>query len=348
MVLLHVIWMVAAALLSLALLLWIALLVAHALGARRDARLRKFSDDWLDRLLLVLDGGDDPSTLPQPASRDEMEAVVGLLRELAERFRGSFRVRMVVVLQQIGAADFGKKLLRSWSADNRVRGAALLGWCGEDRQADEALDRALEDRDPRVTLEAAASLVKRRAVDDIERVLRSLCRTRAAHSLVARDLFRQWATEETSDWSQLLRREWPEPAWILLLEAAGAAARAEWTPWVAARASHPSPTVARTALRALETIGDPDGSAAAAAACGSDFPVVRRQAAAALGSCGSLADAGPILGELLGDADFEVRRAALEALLRLGGKPALVDPDGADAWQRELFREAGLPVPTAA
>ncbi|HEY8961968.1 MAG TPA: HEAT repeat domain-containing protein, partial [Luteolibacter sp.] len=287
-------------------------------------------------------------TLPRPKRREEMEAVIGLLRELGERFRGSYSHSITLVLDQIGAARFGCRLLESRWPSQRIRGAALLAWCGSGDEPVRGLEHAIDDRDPRVRLEAAMGLARKQFIRDPERILRALCRDRAAHSLIARDVFRVWGETEPGDWSELLTREWQEYGWVLLLEAAGAAGRAEWVPLIAAKLHHPSRLVVRTALAALEVIGDPNGAGAAKEACRHSDPTVRRQAAKTLSACGRLDECEATLLTLLEDPSFEVRRRALHSLLALGGKTLLAGKPPADDWQRELFAEAGLIAPAAA
>lgn len=345
MTLLQTIWLIGSILLGLALLLWFALLATHSMESRRTKKTARYHELWLDRLLPVIDDEEALKSLPSPKRREEMEAVIGLLRELGERFRGSYSHSITLVLDQIGAARFGCRLLDSRWPSQRTRGAALLAWCGTNDESTRGLEHALDDRDPRVRLEAAMGLARKQLIRDPERVLRALCRDRAAHSLIARDVFRVWGETETSDWSELLGLEWPEYGWVLLLEAAGAAGRAEWVPLIAAKFHHPSRLVVRTALAALEAIGDPHGTEAARKACRHSDYTVRRQAAKTLAACGRLDECDATLMKLLEDPSFEVRRRALRSLLELGGKSLLADKAPADDWQRELFVEAGLIVP---
>ena len=342
MLVLHVIWIVAAVLVGCALVLWIALLGAHSLAKRADRMDARWREAWMIRLLDVLDGTAPVGTLPVPASKGEMESVIGLLREFGERFRGSYSNRMGSVLGQIRADAFGLRLLRKRDRTQRLRGCALLAWCGDSAQVDDCLRRALDDRDPRVVLEAAAALVRRQAVDDINPLVRSLCRSGAARSLLARDVMRQWGKGATGDWSALLTQQWPEDGWILLLEAAGSAARGDWTPWIARLVRHPSPSVVNAALAALSASGDPDGSLAAELACHHDKETVREQAARTLADCGDPNEILPVLETMLLDPSFDVRRAAMDGILRLGGGKRLRGRVPADHWQYELFNEAGL------
>jgi hypothetical protein len=342
MTLLQTIWLIAAVLLGFALLLWFALLTTHSMEARRAKKIARYHERWLDQLLPVIDDEEALKTLPRPKSRQEMEAVIGLLRELGERFRGSYSHSITLVLDQIGAARFGCHLLESRWPSQRIRGAALLAWCGTHHESTRGLEHSLDDRDPRVRLEAAMGLARKQLIRDPERILRALCRDRAAHSLIARDVFRVWGKTETVDWSELLKREWPEYGWVLLLEAAGAAGRAEWVPLIAAKLCHPSRLVVRTALIALEAIGDPLGTGATRQACRHPDHAVRRQAAKTLAACGRLDECDATLMELLEDPSFEVRRRALRSLLELGGRALLATKTPADDWQRELFLEAGL------
>ncbi|WAC20876.1 HEAT repeat domain-containing protein [Luteolibacter sp. SL250] len=342
MLVLHVIWIIAAILVTCAVILWIVLLVVHSSAKRRDRLDAGWHDVWMERLLDVLDGAEPVESLPIPGSKAEMEAVIGLLREFGERFRGSYGGRMSSVLTQIRAADFGLRLVRRRGAEQRIRGCALLAWCGPSAELDGQLHRTLEDGDPRVVLEAAAALVRRGAVEDIVPVVRALCRSGAARSLLARDVMRQWGRTATRDWSTLLAERWSEEGWTLLLEAAGTAARGEWTPLVVPLVRHPSPGVATTALMALQESGDPDGAAAAEAASRHDMESVREQAVRTLVVCGDPGRVIPVLEDLLLDESFDVRRAAMDGILKLGGRARLQGREPADPWQHELFKEAGL------
>ena len=342
MVVLEIIWMTAWGFLLIALVLWFGLLLTHAVTKRRDFRIQVHRDQWFDGLLDVMDGGALPPSLPIPASREEMEAVLGLLRELADQLRGSYGENMKEILGRIEASDFGLQLLNSYWSEQRIQGAALLAWCPSEPEGNQALEKALADKDHRVVLEASVALVKRRAVRDIVAILEALCRSRAAKSLISHDLFRRWGAEFPTDLEGLLDREWPEDAWLLLYEAAGASGMAELTSQVARGTRHPSPRVAISALDALAKFGDPDGAEACRQACSHFRPEVRRQAAQSLTSTGTPEAALPVLESLLSDDSFEVRRCAFHGILAMGGKSRLLALPLADEWQSELMREAGL------
>lgn len=346
MLLLEVIVISAAVLLAAALVLWMLLLLVHAAGERKEKRAAAMSAVWLGHLLPVLDGEEDPASLPAVRGREELDVVLSLLRELLERFRGSYRERLGDVLTAIGAPDHGRRLLRARAPHERIRGAALLAWCGPGEAADDALREALGDRDPRVRLEAADALVRRSAVDSPGRLLTALGKDGAGRSLRARDLFRRWGAGCSLDWSAWLPRDWPEDSRVLLLEAAAASGTCD-AGLLSGQAGHTSPRVTMAALRALETSGDPAGAAAARMACHHDAHEVRRQAAITLAACGGGADDRELLRSLLGDPSFEVRKTAFQALLGMGGAEELRSMEPADRWQRELYREAGWIAPAA-
>lgn len=344
MIILKVIWLSAVVLIALAICLWFLLLIVHLFASRKDKRMAVYAETWLDRLLDVMDGTEPPEVLPVPKSLEETEAVIGLLRTLTERFSGSYQQRMLLVLRQIRAVDYGMDLLRSRKADNKVRGCALLGWCGPNTIVDYALRDALNHRNARVVLEAASALVSRGVIHDIRHMILALCRSRAAKSLLARDLFRRWGEVEKSDWSDLFEMDWNDDGWVLLLEAAGASGRSEWVDMIIRQAAHPSPAVVRAALSALAIMGDPQGSEVAGRTSEHANPQVRWQAVKTIEACGTLEGSFDCLVKLLNDVSFDVRRAAFEAILKLGGRPRLMEMETVDYWQRELFREEGLGV----
>ncbi len=342
MIFLKVIWMSAAILIAVAICFWIGLLVVHVFAERRDRRSAAYADVWLDLLLDVMDGSESPEILPVPKSLEETEAVIGLLRTLTERFSGLYSDRMLLVLRQIRAVDYGMRLLRSRHANNKVRGCALLGWCGPNTKVDYALRDTLEHRDARVVLEAASALVRRGVIHDVVNMVHALCRSRAAKSLLAHDLFRRWGEVEQSDWSDLLKSEWPDDGWVLLLQAAGASGRIEWTDLIAEQAKHDSPNVVKAALSALENIGDQKGAVIAGIACEHTNAQVRRQAVKTIEACGELDGSYASLLKLLKDESFEVRRAAFDGIIKLGGRSRLSELVPVDHWQSELFKEEGL------
>jgi hypothetical protein len=342
MLLLEVILWVTAAFLSVALGLWMVLLVIHAREERREDRAAGMTDIWLGRLLPVLDGESDVASLPKAGSREELDAVLALLRELLERFRGSYRDRLGEVLHGVGAEAQGLRLLKHRAPHERVRGAALLAWCGNDPAVAGALTAALGDRDPKVRLEAADALVRLGAVREIGPLLVALGKGGAGRSLRARDLFRRWgAATPQMDWATWLARDWPEDGRVLLLEAAGASGTCD-TEIFRTQAAHPAARVATLALRELEAAADPAGAAAARRASADSRDAVRLQATRTLGACGSGTGDIDRLLELLADPSFEVRKAAFDALRRAGAESRLRAHEPADAWQKELFREAGF------
>lgn len=348
MLLLHVILWVALGLLAVALLLWIALMFSHAAEERREKRAAAMGDVWLDRLLPVLGGESEPDTLPAVRSREELDVVLALLRELLDRFSGSYRERLGEVLSRVGAEGYGLRLLKNRAAHERVRGAALLAWCGANDAVDQALRHALDDRDARMRLEAADALVRRGAKMDPGPLLVALGKGGVGRSLRARDLFRRWgASAAVVDWQLWLGRDWSEDARVLLLDAASASGICD-AEIFSQQAEHSSPRVRIAALNALESAADPAGAGTARDAFSHPRVDVRRQAVRTLGACGGTAEDREALLRLLEDESFEVRRAAFNALLHMGGGEALAKHQPADRWQTELFREAGLAAPASA
>ena len=339
---------VAAVFLLLAAGLWVWLLLAHAAAERRERRARRITDDWLDRLLPVLEGEADAATLPTLRNKEELDAVLALLRDLMERFKGSYRNHLSAVLSSIGAIRHGRHLLGKRLPSERIRGAALLGWCGPDAEVDSVLTAALADRDAGARLEIADALVRRGAAVSPREVLEALCRDEAARSLRARDLFRRWGEESAIDWGRLLAEAPEENARVLVLEALRAAGRAEWTGEVSAIAMAGPHRVTVAALRVLAAMGDPEGAEGARWASGATDPEIRREAVAALVACGSPAvDAGQLVARLK-DEDFDVRRAAMDGLQAWHQQARLKGLAPADRWQEELFREVGLTAPSHA
>jgi len=347
MLLFHVILWIALGLLTVALLLWVALLFSHAAEERREKGAAAMGDVWLDRLLPVLGGESEPDTLPAVRSREELDVVLALLRELLDRFSGSYRERLGEVLSRVGAEAYGLRLLQNSAAHERLRAAALLAWCEANDEVDHGLRNALGDRDARVRLEAADALVRRGVKMDPGPLLVALGKDGIGKSLRARDLFRRWGSVTAVDWKLWLGRDLNEEARVLLLGAASASGTCD-AEFFSKQAAHRSPRVTIASLHALEVAADPAGADAARAAFSHSRPDVRRQAARTLGACGGTAEEREALFQLFGDPSFEVRKAALTALLDMGAQGDLARHRPADRWQLELFREAGLAAPASA
>ena len=347
MLFLHVILWTALGLMAVALLLWLALLLSHAAEERREKRAAAMGDVWLDRLLPVLGGESDPAVLPAVGSREELEVVLVLLRELLDRFSGSYRERLGGVLSRVGAEDYGLRLLQNRAAHERLRAAALLAWCESNDAVDHGLRNALGDRDARVRLEAADALVRRGVKMDPGPLLVALGKDGIGKSLRARDLFRRWGSVTAVDWKLWLGRDLNEDARVLLLEAASASGNCD-AALFSQQAAHPSPRVMIVSLGALEAAADPAGADAARAAFSHPRSDVRRQAARTLGACGGTPEDREALFRLLEDPSFEVRKAAFTALLDMGAQSGLARHQPVDRWQLELYREAGLAVPASA
>jgi hypothetical protein len=120
---------IALAFMTAAILLW-AFLLWHRW--RDNQRLRwaaKTRDLWLERILVALEEPTaDLTQLPKPKTLEGLEVVLSLLREVAERFRGQYRIRIAAILIAAGVrriasvaqrCSAGWAQIRSWTGDCR-------------------------------------------------------------------------------------------------------------------------------------------------------------------------------------------------------------------------------------
>lgn len=305
---------------GLAVVLWAALLVYRVVDNRKRARREKLADEWLIRLLPTLEGETEVSELPVPHRREEMETVLGLLRQLAERFRGQYRDDLVLILNHIGAEDYGLKLLARRWADSRRRGCALLGWTGPSSRVDDRLVGMLSDVHDHVRLEAAHALAKRQPpAITVATVLTPLAGTAALNSDRARDIVRLLAPGRGPELGNLLAVSRNPRERVLLLDGIGEAGDLVQADVVAWQLSDSASKVRAAAVATLEKLSDPHHIQNVAALVGDPSGPVRlavaRYAAAMSGELTALA----MLEQLTVDPDFDVQRIAVHGLAAWGG-----------------------------
>lgn len=334
---------VALGLMLAAVFLWLLLL-----GYRvADNRARKWraavSDIWLDRLLPVLEGDADADTLPTIRNRAELEAVLGLLNELIERFRGQYREIIGRILVQIGGQDFGLRLLHDRHIGARLRGCALLGWTGKSMKVDLALVRALDDRQRQVRVEAACALALRQPE---RKVLRDILdRLREASALASdrvRDAVRRLSPGHAAELAGMLKTADSPRLRVLILDGLASAGDLTWTDVVAKELESAAPTVREAAVKTLSRLADPTHIPAVALLVRDEDYRVRLAAARFAAEMGPAPDTLSMLSALARDPHFEVQQVAVFSLAETGGAAwdELANADQGCANLKALVQEA--------
>ncbi len=310
------------ALAGLALLLWGLLLLHRVLDNRRQRRLQQLQEVWLERLLPVLEGAEPSASLPAVRDALAMEAVLTLLRELLERFRGQYREELRGVLRHIGAEAYGLRLLGGWRAVARLRGCALLAWTGLEPATAASLRACLGDRRPQVRLEAAWALVQQGAPGtSLREILLALEPSGMLKSERARDIVRRLAPGRGDELGALLEAAATDRARALLLEGLALCGDPALAGRVAVQLKATGPRVREAAVRALERLADPHYiGAVTALATDADAGVRKAVAEYTVAMCADN-EARNILYWLIHDADFDVQRTAIHGLARHGGAP---------------------------
>lgn len=316
---------------ALALALWGVLLVNRAIDNRRQARLDKLREQWLLRLLPVLEGAASVASLPRVAEALQLEAILGLLRELLERFRGQYREQLRAILHHIGAEQYGLRLLRQRRQIARLRGCALLSWAGWEEVSHTALLEALSDPRPVVRVEAAYALALRgHPGTALTPLFRALETGSALQSDRTRDIVRMLAGGRGDEMAALLRQAAHDRPRVLLIEGLALCGDGRHTPLIAEHLQAKGARVRLAAVRALHQLADPLYIQAVTALATDTEPKVRKAVAEYTVSMCNSAEARNILYWLTHDADFDVQRTAIHGLARHGGPP----------WQR-LQSQAG-------
>lgn len=317
--------LISLALLGIAVVLWLFLLLHRMVDNRRTTWRKHIADEWLERLLPVLENVEPVAHLPQIHSHAKLEAVLTLVGDLNERFRGQYQERLREVLVHIGGQDYGLKLVHHRHAKSRVHGCALLGWTGLNPNVDFALEHCLRDVDGQVRVEAAYSLSMRQECGvSLEAVLESLREGGCLESERVRDIVRKFAPAHIRELAGLLARAESAREKVLLLDAISVAADLAQSGVVAAQLTHPAPSVRAAAVRTLEKLADPAHMEQVSALTTDTDPKTRLAVADYAVSMGRNAGARYILWQLAQDVNFDVQRVATRGLATLKG----------DFWER--------------
>ncbi|MEZ0276400.1 MAG: HEAT repeat domain-containing protein [Roseimicrobium sp.] len=342
---------IALSLAATSVVLWLCLLLYRMADNRRRKRREQVADRWLCLLLPALEGGQDLASLPRLRGRLETEAVLGLLRDLAERFRGQYRDNLHAVLHHIGAEDYGFRLVKRSSANARMRGCALLAWMAPSVRVDEKLATLLRDPRPGVRLEAAHALAARRTPSiSLETIITSLRGTGALRSDRARDIIRLMSPGHGGALSWLLETAIDPREKALLLDGLAVAGDFAHASQAALFLSDGSSKVRATAVSTLEQLADPMHIEAVAVLARDPDPRVRlcvaRYAKTMHGDVSAIA----VLETLSMDRNFEVRRVAVHALAAWRGRSwdQLAFLARQDPLLESLMREAAQSTPQAA
>ena len=312
---------IALALAATAVMLWVCLLVYRVVDNRRRRRREQIADRWLGLLLPALEGGQGLNTLPRLRWRLETEAVLGLLHDLAERFRGQYRDNLHAVLRHIGAEDYGFRLLKQSSENARMRGCALLAWMAPSAKVDEKLAVLLRDPRPGVRLEAAHALSARRTPGiSLQTIITSLRGTEAMRSERARDIIHLMAPGQSATLSWLLQSAKDAREKELLIDGLAVAGDFMYAREVAIHLGDASAKVRAAAVDALERLADPQHIESVSALSRDADPRVRLSVARYAKSMGGDASAIRVLEYLCLDRNFDVRRTAVHALALWKGR----------------------------
>lgn len=308
-----------AALLSIAVLLVIALFIAHWWHGLRDARGARLRDALRPMALRWAERGAEATELAwlerlPPA--DGRTALVTLLNELAQLGpEGAAHVREGLRRSGLAARELAR--LRHRSATRRIEACRLVGRLGDPGAVPSLLER-LRDPDPGVRREAVRALGELQAVDaipDLAQAIEALGEW--SNLLLVMALVRMGPGGVPAVGALLATSRSPGMT-KALLQVTGRLGRAADPGMIRTLASHPDSEVRVEAVRALGLVA-PDAESAAVCLAAMDDPEwpVRALAASSLGRLRD-ARAIPRLARAMGDPAYWVRHHAAEAMAELG------------------------------
>lgn len=311
-----ILWIVAVLIAAVALIVMTALigirLVADRVRATRELRRQAL----LMSLLSWLDGARTDEDMRAELQRNRAVAI-SLLIEIFELVRGEDQQRLASLADEAKLPRYLRETIEIGKADERKSAAESLVWFPSD-ETRAILLFALNDRNPDVSLAAAASLAQLGERLPIRLFLESRMTQTVESSRQLEAVLAKVALQQQDELLELARDATvPERLRAGAIDAIGRSGSFGLIEPLATLAGAPSPAVRAAVCRALAIFGHP-GAEAAITRCLDDADwEVRAEAAEAAGRIG-LVGTMDRLAALLDDANWWVRFRAGTALAGLG------------------------------
>ena len=316
-------------------------------------------------MALALEYIEEPEFLPAFKAQlrpQDQRLLVELFAGLLPKVRGDYAEKVVHLMREMGLRDRCLRQLISPKWWKRADSAAVLGWFNEP-QVVTALERAMDDPQVDVRLEAARALTRLGAVQSVAGLVARLAVVDASHSLGVKEIFRSLGPGAVPELINVLDSDVSGHVKMLAADALGHIGDARAVPallklfhaharggGLSHEAVNASIALRLAVMQALSVLVDPRALNAILAALEDPVWEVRAQAAHCASQLGS-DHAIPRLAMLLDDEHWWVRFHAAEALFRLGetGQSALQRAArSASARAAEiatgLLREKGMAV----
>lgn len=313
---LQILWLLSLGLSALALMTMLVLILRRQILQQRHLKRERIRKQLLRDILSYQEGELSTKELQQHA-RENLPVLAELVSDLVQLVRGEELDRLITLFEELGLTERLIHNLKRRSKHQRLLAAMNLRYT-HNSQAQEALQRALDDPDPDVRLAAATSLARLEAAPSLPLLNEKLRIGQPERSQTLLQIYQKLAETRSEEMRALLQAEETEDfTRTLILAALGKSGQYRAVTEIMHALESNSFEVRAAGLRALADLQHPAASQAVLNALSDDAWEVRTQAATCAGRLG-LKEAGPQLAELLDDANWWTRYRAAQALYDLG------------------------------
>lgn len=305
-------------LMLIALWLMFMLILFRAIKNWEKARRQKRKDWLMGQALEFLEAPDNFEKFHRALDLSSREMLIEIFREILTKVRGEYAQQLVALMLQMGLVEQTLKQLRSRSMANRASACIILGNFNTPIVL-EALERALDDSDQTVRLEALKALARLGHFISIPTILEKLKIAEGDVPLAVNDLFRTLGDDAIPQLIEILQGENSVNAKLLAADALSHNGNPEVVPALLQLTENKIPVVRLAAIKSLCRLDDPHAVPFLLKGMQDSFWEVRSQSALCAGNLGA-AETIPALLERLDDEQWWVRYHAAEALFKLGAE----------------------------
>jgi HEAT repeat protein len=271
-------------------------------------------------MLACLEDPGQLGPLKEQLRPDDQRLLLGLFEGMIPNLRGEYAQRLSDMMRTLGVMENQIRELQHRKWWRRANACKILAWIRDPRVI-ESLEKAMDDPNGDVRLEAATALVKLGAVRSPSLLLAKLAEATLTRSLAVIDLCRTLGPSCVAEFIAMLDGGFPDRVMTLAVDALGFSGDLRVVEPLLKLQQHSSAEVRFAAVQALGALGDPRALAVFDKSLHDPAWEVRAQTAFWLGRLG----ASEMLSQLqdsLDDDQWWVRYRAAEALAAMGNAGA--------------------------